>query len=306
MAKGAAAANELQIQYVRQALGIRSHGQQTAVLALETGLRPVTADWLRLAARFWDRALKRPDGDLVKEAVRESWQTASGTPLHLPQGWAAHLRLALYREGYDLQWGLCGNAVEAVILRAEERWLAGATETGQLPPETDERNAVRSVPTAWSTGYKMLVYKRWMHDPQTDPVVPQWESINNLKHIGATARFRMGVHHLRIETGRHGPARIPREDRTCRICEMGAREDEAHVIFECPAFADERAAAYALFTDLPGPEAGLDARMRAFMNPREGLFIPGGGYWKLISKFLYDCEEKHKTMLETIDFLRAT
>ena len=34
--------------------------------------------------------------------------------------------------------------------------------------------------------------------------------------------------------------------------------------------------------------------MRAFMNPRPGLFIPGG-YWNMLARYLYRCQETHSS-----------
>jgi exonuclease III len=298
---GAAAANDLQTQFLRKALNIRSQGQQAAVLALETGRRPLTADWLRQAARFWNKALARPDGDLLKEAMRESWQRAANSPLEPPKGWAAQLRLALHKEGHILEWSEDGGRIPigAILDKSEETWLDQATSIAELPANIDELNAVRSLPEEHSRGYKMIVYQHWMRDKEQAPPAMDWSGINSSHLIGAMARFRMGVHGLRIETGRHCPGRLNRNNRICRLCERGDREDEAHVVFECPAYDEARQQAYALYTDLPDPAAGMDARMRAFMNPRPGLFIPGG-YWNMLAKFLYSCQEIHSIRVSEI------
>lgn len=298
---GAAAANDLQTQFLRTALNVRSQGQQAAVLALETGRRPLTADWLRQAARFWDKTLARPDGDLLKEAMRESWQRAVDSPMELPKGWAAQLRLALHKEGHVLEWNEEGGRtpIGAILDKAEEDWLDQTTSTAELPANIDELNAVRSVPEEHSRGYKMIVYQRWMLDKEQEPPAMNWSGINSSQLIGAMARFRMGVHGLRIEKGRHGPGRLSRNNRICRLCLRGEREDEAHLVFECPAFDEAREQAYALYTDLPDLAAGMDARMRAFMNPRPGLFIPGG-YWNMLAKFLYSCQEIHSNRVSQL------
>lgn len=103
-AVGAAAANDQQTQFLRQTLRVRSQGQQAAVMAMETGQRPLTADRLRQTARFWDKVVARPNGDLLKEAMRESWRLAADNPLERPQVWAAQLRLALHKEGLEFEW----------------------------------------------------------------------------------------------------------------------------------------------------------------------------------------------------------
>ena len=53
-------------------------------------------------------------------------------------------------------------------------------------------------------------------------------------------RFKLGCHHLAIETGRWDGT--PRMSRVCQRCQQGALDDERHLVFECPVFEDLRAA----------------------------------------------------------------
>ena len=55
----------------------------------------------------------------------------------------------------------------------------------------------------------------------------------------AMSKLLLSSHTLLIETGRwHRPHSIPREDRTCNICNK--LEDEYHFIIECPLYTDLR------------------------------------------------------------------
>ena len=143
----------------------------------------------------------------------------------------------------------------------------------------------------------MLTCLRWVAARRTIPEAHERHELfcfdlNNGKQIRAVANFRMGLHELQIERGRHGH-RQPRNERRCQLC--GGREDEAHMIFECPAYEEARAGAQALFAGVLGPEAGMDTRMRIFLNPRPGMFSPG--FWGLMAKFLMTCSEVRATSL---------
>ena len=47
-------------------------------------------------------------------------------------------------------------------------------------------------------------------------------------------RWRLSNHNLKIETDRYVTPIIPREERTCELCNV--LEDESHVIFKCPRY----------------------------------------------------------------------
>ena len=58
------------------------------------------------------------------------------------------------------------------------------------------------------------------------------------------AKFRCSSHQLAIETGRHAPAIIDRNDRICIYCErtfdIRIVEDEYHFLIVCPAYQNVR------------------------------------------------------------------
>jgi hypothetical protein len=117
--------------------------------------------------------------------------------------------------------------------------------------------------------------------------------LNDFDRISPLARFRMGLHELRVESGRH--AGQTRSKRQCHLC--GVREDEAHMIFECPLYAAARTAAHPLFADIPVPGAahggGMDERMNKFMNPTQDLVIPN--VWHTLTTFLVACLKARDT-----------
>jgi hypothetical protein len=265
---------------------------------METGRLPVAMGWMRQAARFWDKARARPAGDLLRAAMRESWEAAVAAELGDGRAdcWAAHLQTCFRQENHILAWDDGPTPVAAVLEAATARWLEAATSLPPLPVAVPAHDAVRSVPASWSLGFKMLTYLRWVAARRTIPGAHErhelfWFDLNNEKQIRAVATFRMGLHELQIERGRHG-RRQPRDERRCRFC--GEREDEAHMIFYCPVYEEARGEAQALFAGVPGPEVGMDIRMQIFLNPRPGMFP---GFWGMMAKFLVTCFDVRATSL---------
>ena len=53
-------------------------------------------------------------------------------------------------------------------------------------------------------------------------------------------RMNISAHELRIQTGRFGQNRLPRNERYCLCCKNNDVEDEYHFILKCPCFLDIR------------------------------------------------------------------
>jgi hypothetical protein len=65
--------------------------------------------------------------------------------------------------------------------------------------------------------------------------------ITNVQLRQKISRFRCSNHRLEVECGRHAkPESVPRRDRVCRLCSLGAVEDEDHLLLVCPTHHDIR------------------------------------------------------------------
>jgi hypothetical protein len=65
------------------------------------------------------------------------------------------------------------------------------------------------------------------------------QAITNVQLRQSLSRFRCLNHRLEVECGRHvKPESVPRRDRVCRLCPLGAVEDEDHLLLVCPAHHD--------------------------------------------------------------------
>ena len=67
-------------------------------------------------------------------------------------------------------------------------------------------------------------------------------TIRNPAHRISMTKLRLGVHSLRIQTGKYNNrgASIPVEGRTCLVCNRGYIEDEQHFLMYCPGYDNIR------------------------------------------------------------------
>jgi hypothetical protein len=65
--------------------------------------------------------------------------------------------------------------------------------------------------------------------------------VNNAQLRRSLARFRCANHKLQIELGRQvKPVKAPVQQRYCKLCNLGAVEDEDHFLLVCPAYQNVR------------------------------------------------------------------
>ena len=76
-------------------------------------------------------------------------------------------------------------------------------------------------------------------------------SINNAQ-LSQLMKFRLGIHHLHIESGRRTRPKTPRHERLCSRCTWNVVEDEYHFIFQCPAYQHIRGRYESLFLCIGG------------------------------------------------------
>ena len=53
-------------------------------------------------------------------------------------------------------------------------------------------------------------------------------------------KLRLSAHSLKIQAGRYGPNRIPRNERYCTFCDLHDVEDFYHFVLICPLYAPLR------------------------------------------------------------------
>ena len=156
--------------------------------------------------------------------------------------------------------------VESVISTARERWLSRIGHMSSILEGVDRGpSQVRARSDDDRKGFKALVYFRWFAAEDGDLRSTFWYNLNRPEQISTVACFRMGCHWLDVENGRISRPRVPRSQRTCKCCGLGAREDEIHVL-HCPLYVGLRWK-HGMFLKFEGVEViGEDKMMREDMN----------------------------------------
>jgi hypothetical protein len=141
-----------------------------------------------------------------------------------------------------------------------------------------EQHRVRAAPDTLSTGFKLFTYDSWFAAVDGKPA-GYVDLLNGRECVTAMARFRMGSHHLGVETGRW--KKIPRNQRVCACCNIDERDDELHLL-RCPALNELRER----FPDGFVRATPDDASVKQFMNGSlcENKYV----FWRRLSRYIVD------------------
>ena len=211
----------------------------------EGGQMPMHFYWLRSVVRFWNATVKvcgrqsGPGCPLLRDVVCADLQLARvGADC-----WTKDVSDAiacLPFDGAPLASNLSGGVGELQLLAVDWKEVAAAFDTniqghvwGVKAGGADPRAETMSA----GSGRKWVTYDQWMAvpwDEEGKPPLPRYLGRNlPVKVLRDLARFRTSSHHLRVETGRWNRPSLPWRERVCDMCEMGAVQDEKHVVLEC-------------------------------------------------------------------------
>jgi hypothetical protein len=196
----------------------------TQLLCAEYGCRPVAWRWCKLVCRYWNRMLNTKYS-LLRDAFREDLAHAvHSRPSSRDQSWCFEVLQVLRKCVPDTAQAVCSAVVEG-------RWDA--------VPQIDVASVLQAWKDAWwvwpqdtdpreSSG-TAAAYCQWMSTDvdQPTPYVVADSPINSM-HLAALARFMLGVHHLKVSTGRW--AGVSKCERLCPRCAGRHIEDEKHVL----------------------------------------------------------------------------
>ena len=155
-------------------------------------------------------------------------------------------------------------------------------------------SVVRAVPEECSNGFRVLTYLRWFAPEEAVKPRMWWFHLNEKWQIDIVARFRTGSHGLEIVN--HG---LPRSQRTCKCCDLGAREDELHFL-ACSAYNEIRMQYRNIFrADQYGQIVDMDSDMKRRMNPLgDGHDVKG--LWRQFASFLLKCYSKRDSVVQAL------
>jgi hypothetical protein len=282
---------EVRLPFLRQSLGV---GKQTptAPMLTDLGRKPLAVYWITMAAKLWNRALARPPTDYLRLALAANL-TESGRMRGAERKgmWASQLTACLGNLGVD--WGSRSQpkqiGIQALARAAEGLW---ETQTQWQIDAAIREQPVRQVPDDASRGFVGHTYSQWFKPAKWTRRASYAYSLNSHAAVQAVAKFRLGMHGLAVQAARLQPgARLPRSQRTCPCCNAG-REDEMHMLIECPAYDGLRAEFPDMFAAPQGGWTDKALNKRFNQESREG--------WEGLARFLMGCFEIRDTMTGTI------
>lgn len=287
-AGGREEAEAMYLRFLRQVFGVKK-SVAGAVVLREAGEGPIWAGWVRRAAAFWNRVVKRGEADLVRTAMEENWKLARDG---VGECWATHLEGAMKQvaEGLGLAQPV---ALTTLVSLPAPLTNAGADGWWRLALASREREAisqqleVREVPVQQRDGFKVYTHHRWFAVPEGEDDergARFWQVLSSGAAVRRIAQLRMGSHRLAIEEGRF--AKVPRGQRVCVVCDKRDREDERHYVFECERYSQIRRRYPGLFGGAGSVPALRDSEVQRWMNPsRERAAM----FWPKLNAFLLEC-----------------
>lgn len=205
--------------FLRALLGVRA-GTPNAVVLGETARYPVAMAAAKLLVRFWNRLVAMDDGRLTKQAFMESVRLATCAR---PKGWAHQVVSFLTDVGVPPVVDGVPVRIDLDVLRVvlQRRYLDSVDASDLVKVQSWRR----IVGPLCAEGYTLPVYLQ--------------QVVSRVRRR-RLAQFRTGSHWLRVEAGRWSQPPLPREERLCQRCSCGVVDDEAHMVWECPALVDTR------------------------------------------------------------------
>jgi hypothetical protein len=218
--------------------------------------------------------------------------------------WAGYLSTVMTREvGHWL--GVGQVDVSGIMQTMQSTWWDSCIQTLPTNVAANEGalSVVHSLPDNYRTGFRLFTYFSWFATDYDNKHDTFWYHLNRFDQIQAVAQFRMGVHWLGIETGRH--VHTIRSNRICLCCALHVREDEVHLLL-CPLYEAVRTKYQCLFhinnvdilSDLNA--AGVyDSAMLSIMNPTD-VARDVRRHWHDLANFLLECKNVRQMHLSVV------
>ena len=225
------------MQSMRRWCRLRANVAVWAIYA-ELGRLPLHYFWWREIIRFWNSIVDLPEDSIWRDIMLDNLADQDSRR----QNWSGQVKAFL--SGIGCSSGPLGlerisgdEVLQCLLRRYDCVWGA----LGRFP-------RVVTSQVSLTTYYRWMRCGEWLDRPG-------YLSLRlGHRQTYTFVRFKLGCHRLAIVTGRwHG---VPRADRLCLRCDVGALDDERHLVFECSAFEDLRRTHSQLF----GPGVAFDMR----------------------------------------------
>ena len=105
-----------------------------------------------------------------------------------------------------------------------------------------------------------------------------------------TAKLRLGMLHLRVETGRFSRPRLEPEERICLTCNNGQVEDESHFLLHCVTYQEYRQRLFGFIPNIADFNLLPDTDKLKFLLNDQSII-------KQSSRFIVDSYEHRSTII---------
>ena len=204
---------KIHLKYLKWSLGVHKNVTNVCMWG-DSGRPPLIVGMLKLATDYYQRLANKNDSSLVSLAFQEQ----------------KHNNLSWYKFMNLLTNKIYGPTIEGDIINPNIRisrrisiWL----------------NA--EFWTIWSKSLEFYPKLEYYYSLKKEPGREHYLGLSNYNARKALSMLRTSAHKLRIETGRY--TGLDRCDRICSYCnsnQIKVIEDEAHLLFDCPQYSDER------------------------------------------------------------------
>ena len=201
---------KVQMQYLRNMLGVRCQTSTLAILA-DTGRFPLHVRQQVSAVKYYNR-IKSESCPLL---LRKCYDIQTRLHQDGRSCWLSRLHKATNTLNIDTV--SCTKLLLSLYERAHNDILSGINDSNLNP--------------------KLRTYKIFKTDIRLEPYLDHYLPKTLYCNI---ARFRLSSHNLKIELGRHKRPYVPASERLCEKCNLNLVEDEHHCLMVCPKWNDNR------------------------------------------------------------------
>ena len=185
----------------------------------DCGRFPLHIQTQKRVLKYWLKLLHLPDHRYVKKAYNMLFFFQSVGQ----ENWASRVKRMLYINGFGYVW-------ENQHVVNENEFLRSFTQRLQ-------DQFLQKWSDCINNSSKLVLYKQFKPNFGCEYYL---DVVTIRKFRNALATFRSGSLGLEIEKGRYPTPRIPRHERTCKVCTSQEVEDEYHFLLLCNAYLDIR------------------------------------------------------------------
>lgn len=201
--------DHIQNRAIRAFLGVHNYAPNMAIQG-DMGWTHSSVRRRVNMVRLWNKLINLDPERLTKKIFLWDYN-------HNGKGWAGDMK-DLYND-----FGLLNVFEELSECSTEQAWALGHANKC-----LEWKNSLQSYP-------KLRTYVSFKKDFYTEPYVKQ---MMNKRFRSVVAQLRSGILPLEIELGRWRGIEV--QNRTCKLCDSACVEDEAHFIFDCDFYKNER------------------------------------------------------------------